>query len=115
MQVDLTTAFDSLAKRCREELFGQTPVEFRFRPFADWSKNETAKNKALLSKVVKGKVNIYSLWTRDPGQKDWVPQYVGERKSGNCRQRLREHLFKKSGKVNSKLNDWRNCDSGTSR
>jgi len=54
-------------------------------------------------KKLEKKPNLYGILTKQKDNDEWKLRYIGQRKSTNIRQRLKEHLIRKHPKTGSKL------------
>lgn len=101
MKLDLVREFGELVRCAKAELTyekGITQIKYPYSKISDnyeW-------NSAAIDKILQNGANIYALWTMDDNT-HWHLVYVGQRKSKEIRSRLIQHLFKKSEKTGSQL------------
>lgn len=101
MTHDLTEAFNAFVERCESSLVGCTPIEIVYAS-SDLHSAESG-NEAALSSAINGGGNVYAIWTRMRSDPEWILEYIGQRKRQACRERLKQHLFRKNGRTESKL------------
>jgi hypothetical protein len=94
------------AKECEASLLSGVQYEFVFPEgcsLQEWPVAEIkAANKEFLSSL-KGSANVYALFVRRNDSEEWIPVYVGQRKSANLRERLTQHLINKNVQTGSML------------
>jgi hypothetical protein len=61
-----------------------------------------AVNESFL-RTLRGRGNVYAIYLRNSIQNEWIPVYVGQRKSSNLRERISHHLLCKHEKTGSML------------
>jgi len=61
------------------------------------------RNEGALSRAIGEGANIYAIWTRSNSGERWKLEYVGQRKNECSRERIKQHLFRKSERTESKL------------
>jgi hypothetical protein len=98
---------EQFANKCCEALLVPNPIEFEYPPgcsLTAWSVKEIRSlNKSVLDRL-NGNGNVYAIYTSSFGeQAQWVPVYVGQRKSRSLRERLVQHLITKSEQTGSML------------
>ena len=68
---------------------------------ANWNVPETDAINGDRLKCLSGQGNVYAIFVGECEQ--WTAKYVGQRKSGKLRERMRQHLVKKSEGTGSQL------------
>jgi hypothetical protein len=109
METSLHTGPEGLnefAEHCAEALLAGVQHEFAYPEtcsLQNWPIAEIkAVNKDFL-KSLRGRANVYALYVRRTNSKNWLPVYVGERKSAGLRERLTQHLICKHHQTGSVL------------
>ena len=84
------------ANECASALLTGVQHEFSYPTgcsLTNWPSAEIkAMNESFL-KTLRGRGNVYAIYLRNSKQNDWVPVYVGQRKSANLRERISHHLL----------------------
>ena len=98
---------EQFADRCAEALFASDPIEIVYpegSSHENWPVDKICKlNKSVL-KGLRGNGNLYAIHARRSEEEaTWNPVYVGERESEALRERITQHLIKKSDGTGSKL------------
>ncbi len=81
----------------------RTPVVFTSQYISSWDGDKLADENEVLLANASGKANVYMLFTAAKGSIDFKLRYIGKTKRKLARQRLRNHLFKKSKGTGAKL------------
>lgn len=93
-------------KQCEDSLLAGVQYEFTYPDgcsFDYWPVQDIKNlNHEFLSSL-QGKANVYALFVRQNLTVEWIPVYVGQRKSANLRERLTQHLIRKSAQTGSML------------
>ena len=109
MHTPIHTGPDGLAdfaKECALSLFAAVEHEFKFPAGCSlqyWPIPEIKAANEPFLKSLRGRANVYAFFVRRTGSEDWLPVYVGERKSAALRDRLTQHLISKSHQTGSML------------
>lgn len=101
MTHDLTDVFNSFIEKCQSSLIGCKPIEIAY--VSDDLHAAEPANEAALSSAINGGGNVYAIWTKTKSDTEWTLEYIGQRKRHACRERLKQHLFRKNGRTESKL------------
>ena len=93
----LALDISAFVERCRAALLNgePTPVEHKDK--------ESLRNNRLPKLLTQRSINIYAIWSRAGGATSWSLRYIGQRERQSGWQRVREHLFHKADKTESKL------------
>ena len=87
----------ALLERCKATLIDAEPTPIAHNGIDD------LRNSKLPESLGSSAINLYALWSRPEGTENWSLQYIGQRTATKCCSRLREHLFHKPDKTQSKL------------
>jgi hypothetical protein len=94
------------AAGCADALLSGVRHEFKYPvgcSLTNWPAPEIKlANEDLLGKL-RGRGNVYALYVRASKDEDWLPIYVGQRKSINLRERISHHLISKNEQTGSML------------
>lgn len=102
MKFDLSDEFSNLIDRCSSALVRSAqPVQIIYGS-TDIAMYET-QNEDALSKAIGEGANVYAIWTKSDLEERWKLEYLGQRKSKCSRERIKQHLFRKSERTESKL------------
>lgn len=102
MTFDLTEEFSKLVDRCSPALITNAlPVQIVYGS-TDIAMFET-QNESALSQAIGEGANVYAIWTRSDLEAQWTLEYLGQRKRENSKERIKQHLFRKSEGTESKL------------
>jgi hypothetical protein len=103
MHFDLTDVMEPFIQKCSKALIDRKPVEVRYTGAVDDLRQHAASNKEVLATILGKGANLYAIWTKPGDSNEWVPEYIGQRSKSSCAARLREHLFWKHEKTESKI------------
>jgi hypothetical protein len=81
----------------------QVEITFSSKHVAPWDGEELAEENDQFLSDVSGNANVYMLYTAEKGSSSYQLRYVGKTTRKLARQRLRNHLFKKSDGTGAKL------------
>lgn len=94
------------AAECAGALLGGERHEFMYPvgcSLTNWPVLEIkGANKVLLGRL-RSRGNVYALYVRASKDEEWLPVYVGQRKSINLRERISHHLISKNEQTGSML------------
>lgn len=98
---DVSLDFARLVVAARKRLIGSHVSEIKYSKTK--VSDQISDNRPVLSEILEHGANIYALWTRKTSKESWRLMYVGQRKSDAIYSRIIQHLFTKSKKTGSKL------------
>ncbi len=95
------------AANCAEDLFCEVQHTFHYPSecsLVNWPVEQIKLDNARLLGSLNGCGNVYAIFVRPktPGA-EWAKVYVGQRKSSHLRERMTQHLIKKSDQTGSML------------
>ena len=82
----------------------QVLVDFTASKYSIWNSEEFLKANNNLLSALSCKANVYAIFTANTNSENYCLRYIGKTTKKLARQRIRNHLFKKSKKTGSKLN-----------
>lgn len=94
------------ASDCASALLAGVQHEFKYPAscsLTNWPSPEIKSTNETFLKSLRGRGNVYAIYVRGPKQREWVPVYVGQRKSASLRERISHHLIKKNEATGSML------------
>ena len=95
------------SETCATELFKAVQYQFTFPvscTLQNWPIEDIKRANKELLKTLRHSGNVYVLFVRAPTEgANWVPVYVGERKSVGLRERITQHLIDKDERTGSML------------
>lgn len=96
------------AKECEEALLTEVQCEFVYPSGCGlqcWPIDDIKNQNQDFLKNLNGRANVYAIFVRQNPSNAWNLVYVGQRKSANLRERLTQHLIRKSAQTGSMLED----------
>jgi hypothetical protein len=96
---------EEFAEKCAKALIVEHPIAFSYPAgcsLSSWPIKEIKHVNDAALKSLRGKGNVYALYTRR-GEEPWKVVYVGQRKSEGLRERITQHLICKDGRTGSML------------
>jgi hypothetical protein len=96
---------EEFAEKCAKELIVNNPTPFSYPDgcsLSNWPIQEIKRANDANLKSLRGKGNVYALYTRRD-EEPWKVAYVGQRKSDGLRERITQHLICKDGRTGSML------------
>lgn len=95
------------AEICSKTLFAEVHYQFIFPKecsLQNWPVGKIKSTNEMFLKTLRHRANIYAIFIRSPGTDNkWNHIYVGQRKSVELRDRITQHLIKKSCETGSML------------
>ncbi|HEX8962149.1 MAG TPA: hypothetical protein VF801_04015, partial [Rhodocyclaceae bacterium] len=94
------------ADECASALLSEPQYNFSFPvgcSLQNWPIAEIKAANEDFLKSLRGRANVYALFVRRSSAAQWLPVYVGERKSAGLRDRLTQHLITKHEQTGSML------------
>ncbi len=94
--------FNFLVSSINHNLLHRAPASITYTNIDDLSQNVDVNKSVIEQEVGKG-ANIYAIWSRASSSDKWNVMYIGQRNKDKVIERIKQHLFKKPEKTQSKI------------